>query len=59
MNGVKIELVREFKYIGFTWTDKLSLKPTVNKCIENIRRSLEKIRWLESGRNMFSKVFRQ
>ena len=59
MNGVKIDLVKEFKYLGFTWTDKLSLKPTVDKCIGNIQRSLGKIRWLKSGRNMSSKVLRQ
>ena len=36
MNGEKIELVKKFKYLGFTWTDRLSLKPTVEKCIGNI-----------------------
>ncbi|CAF2153890.1 unnamed protein product [Rotaria magnacalcarata] len=40
INGNKIELVKEFKYLGFTWTDKLSLKPTVDKTIGNIQRSL-------------------
>jgi hypothetical protein len=59
MNGVKIDVVKEFKYLGFTWTDKLSLKPTVDRCIGNIQRSLGKIRWLKSGRNMSSKVLRQ
>ena len=44
MNGEKIELVKEFKYLGFTWTDRLSLKPTVEKCIENIQRFLGKLR---------------
>jgi hypothetical protein len=24
MNGEKIELVKEFKHLGFTWTDKLN-----------------------------------
>ena len=59
MNGEKIELVKEFKYLGFTWTDRLSLKPTVEKCIGNIQRSLGKLRWLKTGRSMSSKLFRQ
>ena len=59
MNGEKIELVKEFKYLGFTWTDRLSLKPTVEKCIGNIQRSLGKLRWLKTGRSMSSKLLRQ
>ncbi len=35
-NGEKIELVKEFKYLGFTWIDKLSSTPAVKKCIGNI-----------------------
>ena len=58
-NGEKIKLVKEFKYLGFTWTDRLSLKPTVEKCIGNIQRSLGKLRWLKTGRSMSSKLFRQ
>ena len=59
MNGEKIELVKEFKYLGFTWTDRLSLKPTVEKCIGNIQRSLGKLRWLKTGRSISSKLLRQ
>ena len=59
MNKDKIELVKEFKYLGFTWTDRLSLKSTVEKCIENIQRFLGKLRWLKTGRSMSSKLFRQ
>ena len=59
MNGEKIELVKEFKYLGFTWTDKLSLKPTVDKCVGNVQRSLGKLKWLKSGREVSSKVLRQ
>ena len=40
-------------------TDRLSLKPTVEKCIGNIQRSLGKLRWLKTGRSMSSKLFRQ
>jgi hypothetical protein len=35
-NSEKIELVTQFKYLGFTWTDRLSLKSTVEKCIKDI-----------------------
>ena len=59
MNGEKIELVKEFKYLGFTWTDRLALKSTVEKCIGNIQRSLGKLRWLKTGRSMSSKLLRQ
>ena len=59
MNKEKIELVKEFKYLGFTWTDKLSLKPTVEKCISNIQKSLGKLKWLKSGRSMSCRTLRQ
>ena len=59
MNGEKIELVKEFKYLGLIWTDRLSLKPTVEKCIGNIQRSLGKLRWLKTGRSMSTKLLRQ
>ena len=59
MNGEKIELVKEFKYLGFTCTDRLSLKPAVEKCIGNIQRSMAKLRWLKTGRSMSSKLLRE
>ena len=59
MNGNKIELVTEFKYLGFTWTSKLSLKPTVDRCISNIQKSLAKLKWLKTGRVMSTKALRQ
>ncbi|CAF3688675.1 unnamed protein product [Rotaria socialis] len=59
IDGNKIELVKEFKYLGFTWTDKLSLKPTVDKIIGNIQRSLGKLKWIKSGRRMSCKALRQ
>jgi hypothetical protein len=58
MNDEKIELVKEFKYLGFTWADRLSLKPTVDKFIGNIQGSLGKLRWLKSERNICTKVLR-
>lgn len=59
MNGERIEFVQEFKYLGFTWTDKLSLKPTVDKCIGNIQKALAKLKWLKAAKSASSKVLRQ
>ena len=59
MNGQRIELVNEFKYLGFTWTSTLSLKPTINRCIGNIQKSLAKLRWLRTGRSMSTQALRQ
>lgn len=56
MNGEKIEIVKEFKYLGFKGTDKLSLRPPVERCIGNIQRSLGKLKWLKSGRSMSTKI---
>ncbi|CAF2142358.1 unnamed protein product [Rotaria magnacalcarata] len=39
MNGKKLEVVKEFKYLGFAWTNKMSLKPTIDKTLENIQRT--------------------
>jgi hypothetical protein len=59
MNGQRIVLVNEFKYLGFTWTSKLSLKPTVDRCIGNIQKSLGKLRWLKAKRFVSTKALRQ
>ena len=45
--------------LGFTWTDKLSLRPTIERCIGNIQRSLVKLKWLKSGRNIATTTLRQ
>ena len=49
MDGHTIEVVKSFKYLGFTWTSKLSLKPTIDKCVENIQKSFIKLNWLRAG----------
>ena len=59
MNGQKLELVEEFKYLGFTWTSKLSLKPTIDRCIGNINRSLAKLKWLRPKQLISTKTLRQ
>jgi hypothetical protein len=55
MLGQELKIVDSFKYLGFTWTNKLSLKPTVNNCLENIQKSLNKLKWLRSGRSLVKK----
>ena len=59
MNKKELEFVKEFKYLGFTWTDRLSLRPTVDRCLGNIRKALGKLKWLTAGRKMSSKALRQ
>ena len=58
MGGKQLETVRSFKYLGFTWTDKLSLKPTVNKCLESIQKSYVKLKWLKRNKNISTEVLR-
>jgi hypothetical protein len=59
MQGQKLETVSSFKYLGFTWTSKLSLKPAVNRCLDNIHKSLSKLRWLRAGRTLSKEVLRR
>jgi hypothetical protein len=59
MLGQKIATVNSFKYLGFTWTSKLSLKPTVNRCLENVQSSLRKLRWLRIGKTVSKEVLRR
>ena len=44
MDGQTIKVVKSFKCLGFTWTSKLSLKPTIDKCVENIQKSFIKLK---------------
>ncbi|CAM4925072.1 unnamed protein product, partial [Rotaria socialis] len=50
MDGKKLEVVKEFKYLGFAWTNKMSLKPTIDKTLENIQRTFMKYSF--SGRSV-------
>ena len=44
MDGQELETISKFKYLGLTWTSKMSLKPTVDDCIEKVERGLVKLR---------------
>ena len=59
MLGQKIETVNSFKYLELTWTSKMSLKSTVNRCIENIQSWVCKLKWLLSSKILSAKVLRK
>ncbi|CAF5130773.1 unnamed protein product, partial [Rotaria magnacalcarata] len=50
MKSHKLLEVKEFKYLGFTWTNKMSLKPTIDKALENIQKPYCKLRWMKGGK---------
>ena len=55
----KLEIVNSFKYLDFIWTNKSSLKPTVNRCLENIQRSVcQQLKWLRSSKTLPRNVLR-
>ena len=58
MDRHKIEVVNSFKYLGFTWTSKLSLKPTIDKSVDNIQKSFIKLKWLRAGGTLITAVLR-
>ncbi|UJR18836.1 hypothetical protein I4U23_021964 [Adineta vaga] len=59
MEGVRLETVDSFKYLGFTWTNKMSLKPTVDQCLSKAEKALAKLKWLKRGRKISVPVLRQ
>ena len=59
MESHKAELVKEFKYLGFVWTSKMSLKPTIEKALENIQRTYIKLKWMKDGRTLSKEVLRK
>ena len=59
MQEKKLEIVNTFKYLGFTWSSKMSLKPTVDHCLEKTEKALAKLKWLKKGRKVSVQVLRQ
>ena len=59
MEGQRLDLVKEFKYPGFTWTNRMSLKPTVHKTLENIQRTFIKLIWMKGGKALSKEVLRR
>ena len=52
MDSEKLDTVNEFKYLGFTWTHKMSLKSTIDKTLENIQRTFIKLKWTNGGKTL-------
>ena len=50
MRGQRLEVVKKFKYLGFTWTSEMSLKPTIDRILENIQKTFAKLRWMKGGK---------
>jgi hypothetical protein len=59
MNSVALDCVQEFKYLGFTWTSKLSMRHSVANCLGKVQRSYTKLKWLKRSRNISTEVLRQ
>ena len=59
MQGQRLELVKEFKYLGFTWINKMSLKPTVDRILENIQKTFTKLRWMKGGKRLSKDLLRR
>ena len=58
MEDQRLEIVKEFKYLGFIWTSKMSLKPTIDKILENIQKTFFKLKWMKSGKALSTAVLR-
>jgi hypothetical protein len=56
MESQRLKLVKEFKYLGFTWTSKMSLKPTIDETLENIQKTFCKLRWMKGGKALSKNV---
>ena len=54
-----LKLVNKFKYLRFTWTSKLSLKPTIDQCLEKVKMATAKLKQANKGKNISTSVLRQ
>jgi hypothetical protein len=59
MERQELDIVDKFRYLGFTWTSKMSLKPTIDQSLEKIEKALSKLKWLKKGRIIGTPVLRQ
>ena len=41
------------------WTSKMSLKPTIDKALENIQRTYIKLKWMKGGRTLSKEILRK
>ena len=59
MENQKIEIVDSFKYLDFTWTSKMSLRPTIDQCLDRAQNALLKLKWMKKGRRITKPVLRK
>ena len=59
MQDHKVEIAETFKYLSFTWTSKLSLRPTVDQSLEKTEKALAKLRWLNKGGKVLVQALKQ
>ena len=59
MQDQRLELVKEFKYLSFTWTNKMSLKPAIDRILENIKKTFTKLGWMKGVKRLSKDVLRR
>jgi hypothetical protein len=59
MNNFSLECVKEFKYLGYTWSSKLAMYKSVANCLTKVQRSYAKLKWLKRSRVISTEVLRQ
>jgi hypothetical protein len=59
MNNTPLQCVNDFKYLGYTWTSKLSMRKSVANCLEKVQRSYTKLKWLKYSKVVSISVLRR
>ncbi len=59
MEGQTLDIVTIFKYLGFTWTIKMSLKPAIDQCLEKGGKALVELKWMKRGRRISVPVLKK
>jgi len=59
MNNTQLEGIKDFKYLGYTWTSKLAMYKSVANYLDKVQRSYVKLKWLKGNRGISAEVLRQ
>ena len=59
MEGQKFDVVKEFKYLDFTWTGKTSLKPAIDRTLENVQTTCSKLKRMKGGKTLSKDVLKR
>ena len=54
-----LHIANTIKYLNFTQTSKVSLKLTINYCLEKVKRAIGKLNWLNKDRRIATSVLKQ